>query len=139
MIWRLIKDFKSDIVLHACFDSNICLEIIYIYTPHAWICRKFITNVPHIHNIASQTTSKAYFQTFQSLQLTNIMINPISNNFHTLKSTHINIVSQWIVSGGRCTKGITVGSTNQLNLYMSLTQTLIVILFLSFLCDCFLI
>ena len=29
---------------------------------------------PHIHNIASQTMSKVYFETFQSLQLTNIVI-----------------------------------------------------------------
>ena len=38
------------------------------------MCRKFIINVPHIHNIASQIMSKVYFETFQSLQLTNIVI-----------------------------------------------------------------
>ena len=38
------------------------------------MCRKFIINVPHIHNIASQIMIKVYFETFQSLQLTNIMI-----------------------------------------------------------------
>jgi hypothetical protein len=36
---------------------------------------RLITNVPHIHNIASQTMGEVYFETFQSLQLTNIVIN----------------------------------------------------------------
>ena len=45
-----------------------------IYIPHAQICRKLNTNVPHIHNIASQTMLKVYFETFQSFQLTNIVI-----------------------------------------------------------------
>ena len=44
-----------------------------IYIRHARICRQFITNVPHVHNIASQTNmGKVYFDTFQSLRLTNI-------------------------------------------------------------------
>ena len=64
MNWRLIKDFKSDIMFSAGFDYDI---YIYIYIPHAWICRKFMTNVPHVHNIASQIMSKVYFETFQSL------------------------------------------------------------------------
>jgi hypothetical protein len=34
----------------------------------------FITNVPHIHNIASQTMGEVYFETFPSLQLTNIVM-----------------------------------------------------------------
>jgi hypothetical protein len=41
--------------------------IINIHIPHARLCRKFITNVPHVHNIASQTMGKVYFETFQSL------------------------------------------------------------------------
>ena len=57
------------------YSYLLYLEIyIYIYIPHAWICRKFITNVSHVHNITSQTMSKVYFETFQSLQLTNIVI-----------------------------------------------------------------
>ena len=76
MIWRLIKDFKSDTMLSACFDYDIVSYNIlkYIYIPHAWICRKFITNIPHVHNIASQTMGKVYFETFQSLRLMNIVI-----------------------------------------------------------------
>ena len=55
--------------------------------PHALICRKFNTNVPHIHNIASQTMRKVYFETFQSLQLTNIVILMIhlSTPYNNLK------------------------------------------------------
>ena len=44
--------------------QSIC---IYIYSPHAQICRKFITNILHVHNIASQTMGKVYFETFQRL------------------------------------------------------------------------
>ena len=48
---------------------------IYLYVPHARSCRKFITNVPHVHNIiASYTMVTVYFETFKSLQLTNIVI-----------------------------------------------------------------
>ena len=63
MIGRLMKDLKFDIVFSACFDYDIDT----IYSPHAQICRKFFTNVPHAHNIASQTMGKVYFETFQSL------------------------------------------------------------------------
>ena len=73
MIWRLMKDFKYDIMFSAFVDYDIDTYYIY-YTPHAWICRKFVTNVPHIHNIASQTLSKFDFETFQNLQLRNIVI-----------------------------------------------------------------
>ena len=45
-----------------------------IYIPDAQIRRKFITNISHVHNIASQTMGKAYFETFQSLRLTNKVI-----------------------------------------------------------------
>ena len=72
MIWRLIKDFKSDIVLSESFDYDI--DTLYIYSPRAQICRKFITNVPQVHIIASQTMGKGYFETLQSLPLTNIVI-----------------------------------------------------------------
>ena len=65
MIWILIKDFKSDIVFSADFDYDI--GAYYIYMPHAQICRKFITNVPNVHNIASQTMAEVYFETFRSL------------------------------------------------------------------------
>ena len=41
---------------------------------HAHICKKFITNVPHVHNIASQTMRKVCFETYQSLWLTNIVL-----------------------------------------------------------------
>ena len=59
MIWRLIKDFKSNIMFSACFDYDMDTYYIYdIYTPHASTCRKFVTNVSHFHNNASQTMSK---------------------------------------------------------------------------------
>ena len=76
MIWRLVKDFKSNIVFTVGFgyDRDIYYISKYMYIPHEKICRKFNTNVPHIHNIASQTMRKVYFETFQSLQLTNIVI-----------------------------------------------------------------
>jgi hypothetical protein len=45
-----------------------------IFTPHARIFRKFIINVPHVHNIASQTMGKIYFETFQSLWLMKIVM-----------------------------------------------------------------
>ena len=67
MIWRLIKDFKSDIMFSAGFDYDIDTIYIYIYSSHALICRKFITDVPHVHNVASQTMGEVYFETFQSL------------------------------------------------------------------------
>ena len=37
MIWRVIKDFKSDIVFNACFDYDIdtYYTYIYIYITHA--------------------------------------------------------------------------------------------------------
>ena len=37
MIWRLIKDFKFDILFSACFDYDIDTYYILknIYTPHA--------------------------------------------------------------------------------------------------------
>ena len=35
MIWRLIKDFKSDIVFSAGFDYDVYYYYIYIYIPHA--------------------------------------------------------------------------------------------------------
>ena len=72
MIWRLLKDFKSDIVFSACFAYDI--DSYYIYIPHARICKKVITNVSHVHNIASQTINKVYFETFQSLRLINKVI-----------------------------------------------------------------
>ena len=76
MIWRLVEDFKSNTVFSAGFDYDIDIYYIWKYMciPHALICRKFNTNVPHIHNIASQTMRKVYFETFQSLRLTNIVI-----------------------------------------------------------------
>ena len=47
------------------------LNMIYIitifrtsYIPHAQIFRNFISNVPHVHNIASQTMGEVYFETF---------------------------------------------------------------------------
>ena len=50
------------------------------------MCRKFITIVPHVHNIASQTMGKVYFDTVQCLWLTNIMIAP----FMVFSVTHTN-------------------------------------------------
>jgi hypothetical protein len=49
MIWRLIKDFKSDIVFSACFDFDTDAYYIYIYIflMHN-IFRNFITKVPHV-------------------------------------------------------------------------------------------
>ena len=78
MILRLIKDFKSNVVLSASFDYDI--DTYYIYIPHAWICRKFIINVPHVQNIASQTMGEVYFETFQSLRLMNIVIKVTSTD-----------------------------------------------------------
>ena len=72
MIWRLIKDFKSHVVFSAGFDYDIDAYYIYIHTQ---ICRNFISNVPHVHNIASQTMGKVYIETFQSLRLLNIVIH----------------------------------------------------------------
>ena len=37
------------------------------------MCRKFITYVPHVHNIASQIMGTVYFEAFQSLRLTNMV------------------------------------------------------------------
>lgn len=74
MIWRLIKDFKSGIVFNAGFDYDVDIIYIYIYIVQSRICRKFITNVPRVHIIASQTMGKGYFETLQSLPLTNIVI-----------------------------------------------------------------
>ena len=64
MIWRLIKYFKSDIVFSACFDYDKDAYYIQTYIYDAQICRKFITNAPHVHNIASQTMGKVDFLTF---------------------------------------------------------------------------
>ena len=63
MIWRLIKDFKFNIVFSACFDYDIDVFSLYICVCilHAPICRKFITNVPHVHNIVSQRMGDVYF------------------------------------------------------------------------------
>ena len=74
MNWRLIKDFKFDIVFSACFYFDIDSLSLSLCFLHAPICRKFITNVPHVHNIASQSMGKVYFETFQSLRLMNIVI-----------------------------------------------------------------
>ena len=66
MIWRPIKDFKSYIVFDAGFDYDIdtyYIISIYIFR-HARICREFNTNVPHVHNITSQSMGKVYFETF---------------------------------------------------------------------------
>ena len=41
---------------------------------------KFITNVSHVHNLASQTMSEVYFEAFQSLQLTYIVIVKVIGN-----------------------------------------------------------
>ena len=73
MIRRLIKDFNSNILFSACFDYDIGAYYIYIYSSctNMW---KFIINVPHVHNIASQTMGKVYIETYQSLWLTNIVI-----------------------------------------------------------------
>ena len=75
MIWRIIKDF-SDIMFSEGFDYDIDAYYIHkcTYIPHAQICNKFITNVPHIHNIASQTMGIVYFETFQSFRVMNIVI-----------------------------------------------------------------
>ena len=35
LIWRLIKDFKSDVMFSAGFDYDIDTYYIYIYIPHA--------------------------------------------------------------------------------------------------------
>ena len=90
LIRRLIKDFKSDIVFSAGFDYDIDTYYIYIdrYIFHAHICRKFITDVPHVHNIASQTIGKVYFETYQSLRLTNTVTavkNKHSMIFHIIQ------------------------------------------------------
>ena len=37
MIWRLIKDFKSDIVFNACFDYDIDTYYTYIYIYYSCI------------------------------------------------------------------------------------------------------
>ena len=37
MIWRLIKDFKSDIVISAGFDSNIDTYYLEIYILHEYV------------------------------------------------------------------------------------------------------
>ena len=75
MIWRLIKDFKSDIVFSASFDYDLDAYYIqkYLFLMHEYV-ERFITNVPQVHNIASQTMGEVYFETFQSFQLTYIVI-----------------------------------------------------------------
>ena len=69
MIWRLIKDFKADIVFSACFDYDKDAYYIYkyIFLMHEYV-EMFITNVPHVHNIAPQTMGIVYFETFQRLR-----------------------------------------------------------------------
>jgi hypothetical protein len=56
MNWRLIKEFNSDIVIITIFKD--------VYIPHARVCRKFISNVPHVCNFAPQAIGKVYFETF---------------------------------------------------------------------------
>ena len=76
MTWRQIKDFKSNIVFSASFDYDVDdFNFRNVYIPRARICRNLITNVLHVHNIASQTMGKVYFEFFQSLRLTNIVIH----------------------------------------------------------------
>ena len=75
MIWRLLKDFKFDIVFSACSDYDIDSYYIYIkkFLMHKYV-ESSLPMFPHVHNIASQTMDKVHFETFQSLQLMNIVI-----------------------------------------------------------------
>ena len=50
------KDIKFDIVFSACFDYDIFSLSLSMYSS--------CTNVPHVHNIASQSMGKVYFETF---------------------------------------------------------------------------
>ena len=47
---------------------------------HEYVESSLPMGIPHIHNIASQITSKFDFETFQSLQLTNIVIKHMLNH-----------------------------------------------------------
>ena len=85
-LYLLIGDFFQDLTTNqglqirwSCLVQVLIVIWILIlsrniYVPRARICKKFITNVPHVHNIAPQTRGKIYFETFQSLRLTNIVI-----------------------------------------------------------------
>ena len=64
------QGLQVDIMFSACCDYNIDTY----YVSLARICRIFNTNAPYVHNIASQTMGKVYFETFQSLRLMNMVI-----------------------------------------------------------------
>ena len=68
-IWRLIKYFKSDIMLSTCFDYDIDICYIYLFLMHDHV----ESSLPMFPMITI-TMGKVYFQIFKSLQLTNIVI-----------------------------------------------------------------
>ena len=62
MIWRLRTSSSILCLVHVLIMIySLFLSLCILHAPK---CRKFITNVPHVLNIASQSMGKVYFETF---------------------------------------------------------------------------